>query len=194
MSASSAQRVIREDHAALAAMLLSVGTLVDSGPGDDRSDFFETVAAMLFYVDEFPEQRHHPTESNVLFPMLLKAAPELHGAIQRLEMDHVAGEGRVRKLQHLLHAWQFLGDSRRASFSDALGEYVRFYLNHMQVEERELLPIAAHKLTPAQAAELDIAFELIRDPLSGGMADPVYDALFRRITEHAHNPIGFGVA
>jgi hemerythrin-like domain-containing protein len=194
MTASSAQRIIREEHAALAAMLLSIRALVDSGSGDDRRDFFETVAAMLFYVDEFPERRHHPTESNLLFPMLLKAAPELHAVIRRLEMDHVAGEGRVRELQHLLHAWQFLGEPRRPAFVAALAEYVRFYLHHMQIEERELLPIAAQKLTPEQSAQLDAAFEAMRDPLAGGKAEPLYEALFRRITEHARNPIGLGAS
>lgn len=195
MTTSSAQRIIREEHAAIAAMLNSTRTLADAGPGDDDPRaFFESVAAMLFYVDEFPERRHHPTESNLLFPMLLKAAPELRAVIHRLEMDHVAGEGRVRELQHLLLAWRFVGEARRAAFVAALDEYVRFYLRHMQLEESELLPIAATRLSAAQQAELDAAFEASRDPLVGGQCDPVYETLFRRITEQARNPVGLRAA
>ena len=192
MSAFTAQHIIREEHAAIAAVLVSIRTLVDAGPCNDRRNFFETVAAMLFYVDEFPERRHHPTESNLLFPMLLKVAPELRAVVQRLEMEHVAGEGRVRELQHLLLGWQFLGESRRARFVEALAQYVRFYLQHMQVEERELLPLATARLTDGQKAELDTAFGSMRDPLAGGRLDPVYQALFDRITAQARNPIGLG--
>jgi hemerythrin-like domain-containing protein len=165
---TSAIRLIREEHAALAAVLKSLQALVESGPRDEHATFFETVAAMLFYVDEFPERRHHPTESNLLFPMLLTAAPELTAVIRSLEMEHVAGEGRVRELQHLLLAWRFLGDSRRPKFAAALAEYVRFYLAHMSLEEAELLPVAAARLSPSQVAELDAAFDAARDPLVGG--------------------------
>ena len=126
--------------------------------------------------------------------MLLKAAPELRAVIHRLEMDHVAGEGRVRELQHLLLAWRFVGEARRAAFVAALDEYVRFYLRHMQLEESELLPLGATRLSAAQHAELDAAFEVARDPLVGGRRESVYDALFQRITEQTRNPIGLRTA
>ena len=192
MPSSSATQVIREDHAALVAMLSSIRILTDTGPGDDPARFFESAAAMLFYIDEFPERHHHPTESNLLFPMLLKAVPELRAVLQRLEMDHVAGEGRVRELQHRLLAWQFLGEPRRAAFVNALEEYVKFYLHHMRTEESELLPLVQTRLKTAQLGELDAAFEASRDPLTGGKRDPDYDALFSRIVQYAPNPIGLG--
>lgn len=62
------------------------------------------------------------------------------------------------------------------------------------MEESELLPLAVTRLSAAQQAELDAAFEATRDPLVGGQVDPVYDAVFRRITEQARNPIGLRAA
>jgi hypothetical protein len=58
MHASSALRTIRDEHAALAAMLQSLLWLIRRGPGDDRARFFDTLRAMLFYIDEFPERLH----------------------------------------------------------------------------------------------------------------------------------------
>lgn len=194
MQATSATRLIRQEHAALAAVLHSIQRLVGNGPGDDAARFFDTVAAMLFYVDEFPERRHHPTESDLLFPMLLEAVPGLHAVIRRLEMDHAAGESRIRELQHRLLAWRFLGDGRRAEFEKALDEYVDFYLRHMKTEETELLPLVATRLSAEQNARLDAAFEAMRDPLLGGRSQSVYDRLLDDITRQARNPVGLGPA
>ena len=105
-------------------MLRAMRQLVDRGPAEDARQFFEVMRAMLFYIDEFPEQLHHPKESNLLFPKVLKKAPELMGAVDRLERDHLNSERAVRDLLHLLLAWEQLGLSRRAAFVESLGPYV----------------------------------------------------------------------
>jgi hemerythrin-like domain-containing protein len=185
-------QIIHEEHAAVRAMLRSLLLLLAGGPGDQPERFFDVVRAMLFYIDEFPEKRHHPKESDLLFPRLVRAAPELMPVIRRLETDHMQGEGKVRELQHLLLAWEFIGESRRAAFTDAARKYVDFYLAHMRVEETELLPVAKTALTSAQWQELDVAFERDRDPLAGGVRDPSYDRLFTRIVMSTPAPIGLG--
>jgi len=192
MSGASALSIIREEHAAVSALLRSLRLLVEKGPGEQRTRYFETVRAMLFYLDEFPERRHHPNETKLLFPALLRAAPELQPVIEKLDADHAAGEHRVRELQHMLVGWEFVGETRRAGFVEALQEYVRLYLAHMQAEETWLLPQAARLLGPAQQAELDAAFAAARDPLAAGRRDPAYEELFDRIVQHAPSPIGLG--
>ena len=51
-------RIIRDEHAALSAMLRSLAMMVQRGPVKDseRQNYFEVMRAMLFYVDEFPEK------------------------------------------------------------------------------------------------------------------------------------------
>jgi len=172
MTTGTALRIIRDEHVALAAMLRSLEMLVLRGRGQHPERFFDTVRSMLFYIDEFPERRHHRNESALLFPPLVRCAPELMPVIERLEIDHTAGEGKV--------------------FCDALHEYVRFYLEHMQVEETQLLPTAQARFTPDDWAKLDAAFEAELDPLAGGHRDPIYDELFTRIVMKAPAPIGVG--
>jgi hemerythrin-like domain-containing protein len=187
-----AAKIIRDEHAALAAMLRSLGLMIDHGPGDEPERFFDVVRAMLFYIDEFPERRHHPKESKLLFPKLAAAAPELKAVIQRLEADHASGEPRVRELQHLLLAWELIGEPRRADFIEAATRYVRFYLEHMRTEETKLLTAAEQVLSPQDWAELDKAFSTDGDPLAGGARDPCYNRLFARIVLSAPAPIGVG--
>lgn len=187
-----AATIIHEEHAAVAAVLRSLLAMIRLGPGDEPERFFDVLRAMLFYIDEFPEQRHHPKESKLLFPKLARAHPELIPVIRRLESDHMSGEGRVRELQHQLAGWEFIGESRRAPFEQQASEYVNFYLNHMRTEETELMSAAEKGLTTDEWAELDAAFEADRDPLAGGTRDRHYDRLFTRIVLTTPAPIGVG--
>ncbi len=186
-------RIIRDEHAALAAMLRSLLMMVQRGPGNEPEQFFDVLRAMLFYIDEFPERLHHPKESELLFPKVLRAAPQITATIERLEQDHVRGEGAVRELQHHLLAWELLGDSRRQAFDLAARSYVDFYLEHMRLEESAILPEAEKSLDEADWFELDVAFASNCDPLTGKYPrDPLYDRLFTRIVMTAPEPIGLG--
>lgn len=190
-------KIIRDEHTALASMLRSLSMMVQRGPQDDARHYFDVLRAMLFYIDEFPERLHHPKESDLLFPKVARAAPATMAAIERLEKDHLRGESAVRELQHLLLAWELLGDGRRAAFEEAARHYVAFYLDHMRLEESEILPAAQSHLSPADWAELDAAFAGNRDPLAEsatGARDPRYDRLFTRIVMSAPEPIGLGSA
>src|SRR5690349_4499757 len=114
-----ALRVIRDEHSTVAAVLRSLLQMLDRGPEEEPERFFDVLRAMLFYIDEFPKRRHHPKESDLLFPKLARVAPGLMPVIQKLEEDHMCGERRVRALQHLLLAWELLGDGRRPAFEEA---------------------------------------------------------------------------
>lgn len=188
-----ALQVIRDEHSAVSAVLRSLLQMLDRGPGEDEPErFFDVLRAMLFYIDEFPERRHHPKESDLLFPKIARVAPHLMPVIERLEADHMSGEHRVRELQHLLLAWELLGDSRRPAFEEAARQYADFYFHHMRMEENELLPVAQKSLTEQDWTQLDAAFQSHRDPLAGGERDPLYDRLFTRIVMRAPAPIGVG--
>lgn len=189
-----ALQVIRDEHAAVSAVLRSLLQMMERGPDEEPERFFDVLRAMLFYIDEFPERLHHPKESDLLFPMVARVAPELLPVIQRLEDDHMQGENRVRELQHLLLAWELLGDGRRPAFEEAAQRYVEFYLAHMRAEETQVLPVAQQRLDAADWAKLNAAFLAHRDPLASGERDPAYDRLFTRIVMRTPAPIGVGPA
>lgn len=186
-------QIIHDEHTALAAMLRSIGLMVERGPGDDTQAFFDVLRAMLFYIDEFPERLHHTKESELLFPQVASMAPETADVIAKLEKDHLYGESAVRELQHLLLAWELVGASRRAACELAVKRYLAFYLDHMKLEETVILPAARRVLSDADWARLDAAFATNCDPLTGKYPrDPVYERLFSRILATAPAPIGLG--
>ncbi len=186
-------QIIRDEHAALAAMLRSLVLMIDRGPHDAAEQYFDVLRAMLFYIDEFPERLHHPKETQLLFPKVALAAPQTQETIAQLDKDHHRGEAAVRELQHKLLAWELLGETRREAFESAARSYVTFYLEHMHLEEREILPAAEKCLTTQDWATLDAAFSSNCDPLTGKYPrDPVYERLFTRIVTMAPEPIGVG--
>jgi hemerythrin-like domain-containing protein len=186
-------QIIFEEHSALSAMLRSLSLMVKRGPEPNRVKFFDVLRAMLFYIDEFPERLHHPKESRLLFPPVLQRCPELADTIAQLEKDHVREEHQVRELQHLLLAWELLGDSRRNAFEKAVQEFLQFYLEHMRLEESAILPQAQKSLTADEWKALDDAFATNCDPLTGKYPPGQnYQGLFSRITENAPAPIGLG--
>ena len=189
----STLKIIRDEHSSLAAMLQSMRMLVDKGPGESRRQFFDVLRAMLFYIDEFPERLHHPKESNLLFPRVIRASKKVMGAIDKLERDHQYSEKAARELQHQLLAWELLGPSRREAFEQAFKKYVDFYLEHMHLEESVILPEAEAVLTEADWDEIDDEFAKNADPLTGNYPPPAgYEQLFGLIVQRAPAPIGLG--
>jgi hemerythrin-like domain-containing protein len=172
--------IILKEHASLVAVLRVLVRTVEEGPQDAPLRFFDLLRAMLFYIDQYPERLHHPKESDLLFPKVARARPDLMPLIQRLEADHMRGESDVRELQHLLLTWEMMGQSRHQVFQQRVREYASFYVEHMRLEEQQLLPVAAAVLTQAEWAELDRAFSHNTDPLDGGDAAAM-DRIFTRV-------------
>jgi hemerythrin-like domain-containing protein len=185
-------RIIREEHSALSAMLRSILLLLAQHRKHGTLPDFTVLRSMLFYVDEFPEKRHHRKESELLFPKLRARTPLSRELLDRLDEDHGRGERNIRDLEHALLGFEMMGEPRRQAFEQAAERYVGFYLAHMALEEQQVLPLAERVLTDADWAELDEAFLANRDPLTGHAPAQDYRALFTRIVNLVPAPIGLG--
>jgi hemerythrin-like domain-containing protein len=184
--------IMKDEHQALAAMLRSLPLLLDQARREGHAPDFGVVRAMLFYIDEFPERLHHAKESELLFPKLRERVPALQETLDRLDRDHDWGERSVRELEHLLLAYEVMGESRREVFERAVDRYIDNYLKHMALEESEVLPAAIEHLSAEDWAALDAAFAANRDPLTGHEAEDGYQPLFQKILNSAPAPIGLG--
>ena len=186
-------RVIHEEHASLSAILQSLRMMLRKGPEDEAENFFSVMRAMLFYIDEVPEKQHHTKETELLFPQVAKRSPHCAEIITQLKNEHAKGESAVRELQHLLMAWEMLGESRRQVFEEATLRYIDFYSHHMRIEESIILPEALKVLSAEDWNDIDTGFGENKDPMSNSIPrDPIYDRLFTKIVMRAPAPIGLG--
>ncbi|MEP6723769.1 MAG: hemerythrin domain-containing protein [Variovorax sp.] len=180
--------IISHEHQALSAMLRSIILLLAEHRRRNTLPDFDALQAMLFYVDEFPEKLHHPKESRLLFPKLRGRNAKTDAVLDRLDRDHAHGEQAIRELEHALLGFRMMGgtdqgDARRDKFETLMKRYADFYLDHMHVEETEILPLAMTVLSDDEWIELDAAFLQNRDPLAGYEADEAYRPLFRKIVD-----------
>ena len=195
----TAPTVIRNEHAALSAMLRTLVLLLEQHRRQRSLPPFDVLRAMLFYVDEFPERLHHTKESELLFPKLRARSLQAREVLDRLDRDHARGERAIRDLEHKLLGFEMMAgtgqlEARREQFEQAVRQYVDFYLEHMRVEESVVLPLAEKVLTAEDWAEVDTAFETNRDPLTGHSPDADYAPLFGRIVAMLPAPLGLGPA
>lgn len=175
-------KIIQDEHEALATVIKAMRQMELRGPQDAPQVFFGHLRAMLFYIEEFLERQHHPKETEWLFPLLDGHSADVSHAIEQLNGDHEGGEAAARELQHLLLAWELLGEPRRAAFASSLARYQDFYLAHMQLEESVVLPAALVALSAEDWQSVDQAFatnDLLLTP--GVPREPELDALYAGI-------------
>jgi hemerythrin-like domain-containing protein len=195
----STLRVIRDEHGVLSAVLRSLSLLLHESKRHDQPLDFAVLRAMLFYIDEFPEKVHHTKESELLFPRMRERSGELAAVLARLDADHHTSHGAVRELEHDLLALEMMAEApdaaeRRTRFETKVDQYVVSYLEHMRVEEVDVLPLAERVLTAADWAELDAEFMKNRDPLTHRKGDDAFRPLFKRILMTLPAPLGLGPA
>jgi hemerythrin-like domain-containing protein len=192
-------QIIRDEHAALSAVLRSLMLLIAEQRRKQLPMAFEVVRAMLFYIDEFPERLHHPKESELLFPKLRARSATAGAMLDRLDADHARSQRAILELEHEVLALEMMAeardaDERRRRFEEHVEAYVLGYLEHIRIEETEALPLAERVLGPADWAELDAAFMRNRDPLTRRESDDEFRPLFKRILLTLPAPLGLGPA
>lgn len=186
--------VIRDEHRALAGMLIALRTLVRDWRTRGLRPDLGVLRSMLFYVHAFPERLHHPKETELLFAALRGRPGAPVGTLDRLDAEHGRGEDAVLRLAMSLIEVEQLGAPRLPEFAEAVERYVAGYLRHMEVEEREVLPFAERELDASDWAAIDAAFAANRDPLAGHPPQEAFRALFSRIVAAAPSPVGLGDA
>lgn len=194
MPVARALDVIRDEHRAFASVLTALRQLVrDIRERGARPDF-EVLRAIVCYVHAFPERLHHPKESELLFPALRARTGEAAATLARLDAEHAQGDASVAQLAMALIEYEQFGDARRDAFAEAAERYVEGYLRHLEVEEREVLPLAARVLADEDWRAIDAAFAANRDPLTGHPPEAAFRALFTRIVSLVPAPLGLGPA
>lgn len=187
---STTLRVIHNEHLSMACILRSLHKMLRQEPGANAPQYFHAMRCMLFYVSEIHEKEHHPKESRLLFPAVRRRAPELAPTLDQLERDHADDGSRVGQLQRLLLAWELLGETHREVFATQLQEFIAGYMEHMRLEEAQVIPAAQRVCTPEDWAAMDAGFSQNHDPLSPGAGvQPVYQQLLDLLTHNMFAPI-----
>jgi len=184
--------IIHAEHRALGAVVQAFRHVLDSIRSGAKQPDFVLLQALIEYITEVPDKLHHPKEDDVLFVKILEVVPELQPLIARLQDDHIKGEQSTKHLLAALQAYQQSSNNGFTEFEAVSLRYIDNTWKHISLEEKELLPIAAKRLAPADWAGIDAAFEANKDPWSGPTGE--FRALFSKIVNMVPAPYGLGPA
>ena len=139
---SDAIAIIRDEHRSFAAVLQGLTWLVTEIRERRLQPDFRLFAAILPYIDAFPEKLHHPKEDEYIYARLRKRSPGIAPVLDELEAEHVRGRAFITELAGALDRYRREGAAAFAAFEAAATAYVDFHWAHMRKEEDVVLPIA----------------------------------------------------
>ncbi len=180
--------VIRTEHRALLAVLQALEFVLNGISEKKFKADTKLLMAMIQYITELPDKVHHPKEDDHLFVKVRARIPEAAGLIDKLEHDHKEGDRHILRLKEALLAFEQEGQAKYLAFETSARSYLTALLAHIDLEERELLPLAARGLRQEDWQSIDDAFALNEDPWAG--ATGKYKALFSQIVNLVPAPYG----
>ncbi len=173
--------VIESEHRTLATVVAALQRLLtDVRQGLVEPDF-RLLAAMLYYIEYFPESQHHPKEDQYLFKALRARTREGAAVLDELQGEHVRTGQMMAYLAQTLVRYQGGAPDGLDSFTSAVDAYAALLSDHMRKEERVVLPLADAHLTEPDWAAMAAAFTENRDPLFGEEASQEMRRLRQRI-------------
>jgi uncharacterized protein YciI/hemerythrin-like domain-containing protein len=193
-SARTALAIIHQEHRALAAVLHGLKHLARELRAERLRPDFTLLAAILDYLDAFPEKFHHPKEDAYLYRLMRLRSAEAAPLLDALEREHRQGTELMRELRHKLIRYRELGAPAADAFLAAVDAFADFNWAHMRREEEEALPAAERVLNAQDWTEIATAFTDHKDPLLGIESEREFRKLFSRIVALAQPPIGVGAA
>ena len=98
---------------------------------------------------------HHTSEDDILWPLLLERCPPDAELVERMEAQHSAVDGYIQQLGPALDRWEAEARPAVAEEVASTFEALRAALvEHLDEEEREILPLAARHVSQAEWSQL----------------------------------------
>ena len=174
--------ILRNEHRSLAAVLHALlGVVNDSTRPPDPA----LLGAMLFYIEQFPQRLHHPKENEHLFAKLRKRTSACDALLLELQHQHRSGALAFADMRRKLQSGE------HDAFRQSVQDFAKLEWQHMDTEEKLILPAASRHLLPEDWQEIAQAFGTNADPCFASSES--FDDLASRLLAFSHaNPASDG--
>lgn len=186
--------IIHDEHRSLGAVLHGLRFLVREALEKGRELDFKLLWAMIYYMDAFSQRLHDPREEAYLFAKIMERTREADELIARLKQQHADSAEHLRKLELMLGQLEAGVPGSLAAFASEVEQQVEDARQHMQLEEKTVIPLAKKYLTTEDWIAIAEAFGEHGDPRFGAKPEHEFRDLFTRIVNLAPPPIGVGPA
>lgn len=186
--------IIHDEHRSLGAVLHSLRFLVREALEKGRELDFKLLWAMIYYMDAFSQRLHDPREEAYLFAKLMERTREADDIVARLKQQHADSAEHLRRLELMPGQLEAGMPGSLAEFASEIEQQVEDARQHMQLEEKTVIPLAKKYLTTEDWVAIAEAFGEHGDPRFGAKPEHEFRDLFTRIVNLAPPPIGVGPA
>lgn len=171
---------IRQEHRVLGHVVEVLQHSLSDIVAEHAEADFNLLAAILYYIDDFPERVHHPKEDEYLFKTLRVQSREFDAVLDDLQQEHVQSARMVREMHAALVHFLAGAYGGLQAFKHCVDDYASMLRAHMRKEE-ELLARAGASLPESVWQDLLTAFSANEDPLLADDVRVEFRKLYRRI-------------
>jgi hemerythrin-like domain-containing protein len=191
---TSALRILREEHASMDAVISAFRIVTDNIANGKLAPDFKLLWSIIYYIEEYPEQKHHPKEESVLFPRLRGHEAELDALLDELRHQHKNGGPHLQYIKTVIGRFEAEIPGAVTELARLVKNYDHFHKKHMQLEDSVVMPKAAMLLTPEDWTAIAAAFGENSDPLSTGAVgtNAWFHEFYHRIVYLVPEPWGLG--
>ena len=139
---------------------------------------YSLMHSIIVYVQEYPEQIHHPLE-DMIYSILLERVDDAE-FVRKLIPEHTQLEIVTRELRESLESFPRCTASNE-KFKQQLAEFLVGQRQHIYTEESEAFPLVQSALTKEDWKRLQYMLPILDDPICGRRTWHDYERLSREI-------------
>ena len=144
----------------------------------DRKTDLSTMRSILAYIQEFPEQTHHPLE-DMVYSILLQREEKVK-LLHNLISDHTDLETVTHKLSESLESY-INNELSQEELKHQLSIFLTRQRQHIYIEEIEIYPVAERVLTINDWEKIRTSIPVRNDPIFGRRSQDNYELVYREI-------------
>jgi hemerythrin-like domain-containing protein len=145
----------------------------------DRAPDYAIMLSIVVYIQEYPEQAHHPVE-DAIYSILLNRVSDEAGLIQEIVTDHTELEVISRNLRSSIELFKN-GKGSMQELEQQLSEFLTRQRRHLYVEEMKVYPLMKRVLTARDWKDVQAMAPRMSDPVFGERTQNDYELLYRAI-------------
>ena len=139
---------------------------------------FSLMHSIIVYIQEYPEQIHHPLE-DMIYSILLERVDDA-GFVEKLISEHTKMEVVTREIRESLESLPGCAASAE-KLKQQLSEFLVGQRQHIYTEESEVLPLVQRALTQEDWDRLQYMMPILDEPIGGKRTWNDYMRLSREI-------------
>ena len=144
----------------------------------NRTPDLSMMRSILVYIQEYPEQAHHPLE-DMIYSILLERKEKVM-ILHDLVTEHTNLEVEIREVRESLESY-IKGTFSKEMLKHQLSTFLIRQRQHIYTEEIEIYPVAQRLLSKADWEKIQSAVSCKDDPVFGERTQNDYELLYREI-------------